>query len=520
MKADRPNILLIVTDHQAWHGRFAEGGFPIDLPVWRAFTAEGACFDRAYSVCPLCTPARASMLAGTYPSRHGLLWNTEYPRVDGLSDFRDDQRLYGHCLAEAGYRNAYVGKWHCGRRQVAQDFGLEGWSLPDYGKPYMSQAYRDYAERRGLAPSEAFIEHWLGHPDEVGRSHRLHHEQAFYFENASGVLAGPPEGHLDKFVANMAAEKLDELARGPQPWSLVASFWGPHHPYLPTEPFAGKVDPRAIPQYPTFDDDLATRPFRHWEHRYIRHGRPRDQWPEWSTWQEVLARAYEQQMQVDHAVGNLLASLAATGQADNTLVLWVADHGDAIGCHGGLWDKGSTFTEETARVPLAIRWPAEFAGGARSDALVTNMDVTATMLEAAGLGVPAEMDSRSLLALCRDDHCADWPDELICEHHGHHTRIAQRIVVTNRYKYVAALYDGDELYDLREDPYETSNLVCSPDHREIAREMRDRLIRHIDATQDALAAGQMRFWLEGAFGAQSPCEPLPPRETTSAHLSD
>lgn len=74
-----------------------------------------------------------------------------------------------------------------------------------------------------------------------------------------GVLHGPPEAHEQNFIANLAIEKLGELAKQSQPWSLVASFWGPRQPCLPSEPFASRVGPASIPRYPSFDDDLAGR---------------------------------------------------------------------------------------------------------------------------------------------------------------------------------------------------------------------------------------------------------------------
>ena len=96
-------------------------------------------------------------------------------------------------------------------------------------------------------------------------------------------------------------------------------------------------------------------------------------------------------------------------------MIWCADHGDAVASHGGLWDKSSTFIEEVARVPLAIRWPEGLEGGKCVHRLVSNMDVTATMLDAAGVAIPEEMHSRSLLPLCGDPETATWPDHVICE---------------------------------------------------------------------------------------------------------
>ena len=158
----------------------------------------------------------------------------------------------------------------------------------------------------------------------------------------------------------------------------------------------------------------------------------------------------------------------------------MADHGDAVASHGRLWDKASTFTEEVGRVRLAVRWPAGMEGGKVVDQLVSNMDVTATILDAAGVAVPAEMHSRSLLPLCDDPRSADWPDQVICEHHGHGHILPQRIIVHDRTKYVAALFDGDELYDLEADPFEMHNLIDEPGYVGVRQDLRARLLQHME----------------------------------------
>ncbi len=482
-KQTKPNILFIITDHHAFYAHDRPGQFEYKWPVFEKFCDEGIRFDRAYSVCPLCTPARASMLTGVYPSSHGLMWNTDYADIH---DFRDGQKLYTDYLSQTGYRNAYVGKWHCGKNKLAADFGMEGWSLPDYGKVYMSDAYKSYAAKRQLGDARARIEYDLDHPEWNGKTLTLHHPSPWRFMNASGVLIGPPEAHEENFVAHLAVQKLRELAKADQPWSLVASFWGPHQPYFPTEPYASRVQPKTIPEYPTFNDDLQGRPLRYILHRDFSHP-SRQAWPEWSIWQKILARAYGQGYQTDAAIGRILNALEASGQAENTVVIWCADHGDALASHGGLWDKASTYIEEVARVPMAIRWPARLKGGKRTDKIVSNMDVTATILEVVGIKVPGYMHSRSLLELCREPQHADWPKYTVAEHHGHGDQITQRIIVGRRYKYVAALFDGDELYDLQKDPFEQHNLVDSTDHREIREQLRKRIIEHIERNEDEMA---------------------------------
>ncbi len=481
MEQSQPNIVFIITDHQAYYGHDRGGEYDYKWQNFERFAGEGIRFERAYSVCPLCSPARSSMMTGLYPSSHGIIMNTEVPLFDNQADLDTGQLLYSHYLSQAGYRNGYVGKWHCGRQRLPIDYGIEGWSLPDYGKIYMSDAYRAYAAERGFGDARAQIEYNLNYPEWQGQEIVLHDPSPWKFMNGSGILAGPPEAHEEQFVAHLACEKLREFAAADQPFSLVVSLWGPHQPYYPSADYADLVDPSEIPEYPSFRDDLSGRPLRHQFHKEISH-RSSQAWSDWSTWQEILARCYAQGHQTDAAIGNVLDTLDELCLAENTIVIWLADHGDAVASHGGLWDKSSTFIEEVARVPMAIRWPAGIEPGQVTDQLVSNMDATATMLDAAGIDAPDTMHSRSLLPLCQTADDADWSDELICEHVGHGHLFPQRMILHDRYKYVFSLHDMNELYDLQEDPFELKNLVHDRQYADIIADMKRRLTQHIEGS--------------------------------------
>ena len=482
MPDSKPNIVFIIADHQAFYGHDREGEYEYKWPNYERFASEGIRFDRAYSVCPLCSPARSSMMTGVYPSSHGIIMNTEADGFGNQSDIESGQPLYSHYLSQAGYRNGYVGKWHCGRERLPIDYGIEGWSLPDYGKIYMSDAYKDYAEERGFGDARAQMEYNINYPEWRGQEIVLHDPSPWKFMNGSGVLAGPPEAHEEQFVAHLACEKLREFAADDQPFSLVVSLWGPHQPYYPSAEYADMVDPAAIPEYPSYRDDLAGRPFRHLYHREISHASAAA-FPEWSIWQEILARCYAQGYQTDAAIGNVLDTLDELSLTDNTIVIWLADHGDAVASHGGLWDKSSTFIEEVVRVPMAIRWPAAIEGGRRTDQLVSNMDATATMLDAAGVAVPEYMHSRSVLPLSQTPDEDDWSDELICEHMGHGgVMFPQRMILRDRYKFVFSIHDMNELYDLQDDPYEMNNLIQDGQYADVIADMKQRLIQHFEGS--------------------------------------
>lgn len=474
--SDRPNLLLVIHDHVAWHGHYGErGGCSYRWPAYERLRRDGCEFSQGRCIQPLCTPARSSILTGLRPARHGLMFNCERP---GFNDLKPGTALFTEHLRSAGYRCAYVGKWHCGRQRIARDHGLEGWSLPDYGHVYRSAEYQAYAQPRGLRPL-ARIEHQVDHQDWVGSVRDLAaDERALTSMDSSGVLLGPPEAHEATFLGHEGVRWLQHLGAGPQPWCLVLSLWSPHQPFFPSEPFASAIAPESIPEHPSFRDDLRGRPSRHRLMSDLQHP-GRQAWKgEWATYQRILGRAYGQGLQADAAVGQVLDALDASGQAGNTLVAVTADHGDALACHGGQWNKTSVFYEELARIPLALRWPGHIAAGA-SPALVSNLDLPATLLEAAGVAVPDTWDSRSLLPLCAGD---PGREELVLEH-TLDERVPQRVLYHGRWKYVAALFDGHELYDLAADPWELHNLAEDPAHLAVREDLAARLLRQLEGSQ-------------------------------------
>jgi len=479
-KTDKPNILFIITDHYAYYGHFDTANGKFGMPYTESLAKEGIFFKNAYCVQPLCSPARASMMSGVYPSKHGMRWNTGASRSEKFArtEFKPEQKLYSHFLSQAGYRNGYFGKWHCAETKTAADYGFEGWSLPDYGKIYMSDAYKDYCRKRGLGDATALIEHSVNHPKWEGTKQVLHHKSTWRFMNNSGILQGPKEAHEENFVANLAIEKLHEFSKSKQPFSMTVSFWGPHHAYFPSEEYAGKVDPSKIKELANFRDDYAKKPHRHIEHRDHTHegkNRWRNNWP---IWQSILARCYEQMLQIDDAIKDVVETLKKLGLYDNTIIIFCADHGDSVASRGGLWDKSSTYTEEVARVPMFVRFPKKIKEPYISDKLVSNMDTTATILDAAGVEVPEYFDSRSLLELV--DNPNQWRDVLVSEHNGKGDKVLERIAIKGNYKYVAALPERDELYDLKNDPNEFVNLVDDKKYQHVKQQMQQELIRHME----------------------------------------
>ncbi len=483
----KPNILWLVGDH--WAFKHHVDLYPqLRLETYEALGREGVVFDQAYSVCPLCQPARSSMLTGTLPHRHGILLNDE--ESGGAFRFRPDQKMISHYLAEAGYRNAYFGKLHCGHDKTARDFGFEGWAPRSYGEPYRSPEYARYLAERGLKFPRVTIDWDVRNPENVGKTFQLgevREVNGFGPWVAAGRLDGTLETHEAVFTANLACRWLEENARGGSPFFLRVDTWGPHPPYHSAGDFIGRVDPKSLAPYPGFGLNFEGMPgnFQWSTGIWDKGERTRN----WTWWQTGLARCFEQAMIVDHALGRVVEALDRLGLGKDTLVIYTADHGDLIASHGGKMNKDTLMLEECERVPMALRWPARFAGGHVTRALVNNIDPAATALDAAGIARPADFDCESMLPLCENPE-APGRDALMCEEHGQSKiEYIQRMVRWKHYKYVAHLDDIDELYDLAADPYEHRNLVAEPGCASALREVRDvtlaLMARHEDNSPDA-----------------------------------
>jgi arylsulfatase A-like enzyme len=476
---DQPNLLLLLNDHQAYYRHGWDGGPRPLRPGFEALAAGGVDFSRAYTPCPLCMPVRRTLLTGVFPHRHRLLQNSE-------EQTPAPYELYFAPLAAAGYRNFYFGKWHAGPPGSALDRGCAGFTLPSFGNPYDTPEYRAYLERRGLPTVEHLIE-WNHSPHRKNVRPGQRYRGADGWFDASGVTLTPNDTHEAFFLANLACDQLRELARTGQKFAMRVDFWGPHQPYFPTREFVDLYDQTAIPEYGNLHDNFASKPEIYRTQRSYPFG-PDGKLIEPSPlsraeWQRLLVLCYAHTTMIDAAGRRVLDALAELGLADNTLVVWSTDHGDALGCHGGHYDKGTYMPEEMLRVPMALRWPGRVPPGQSCDRLVSLMDLTPTFLEATGTRLEHDMDGRSLMGLCAGS-AAGWRDDLMCETHGYGDDVYGRALVTERYKYIANTGQMHELYDLERDPYELENLIDRPELAAVQTDLRRRLAAWQQRTHD------------------------------------
>lgn len=480
----QPNILLLFNDHQAYYGHGEMSGSPrIKRPNFEKIRDEGIEFTHAYTSCPLCSPARRTVLTGLFPNNHGEIKNdTNHPF---------DRETYLDKLAEIGYKNYYFGKWHAGPG-TAHDHHCEGFSYESYNNPYIKPEYKEYLKKNKYPNFQVRIQRSFWKETKVKglKEGNLYSPSMNWCnEHATGNMTTPKETHESFFLANLACKKLREIAasRNKQPFHLRVDFWGPHQPYFATPEFLNMYNPEDIKMYPSFQDDLINKPEVYkMEYNIPLNKNGKIVYPNplpWSEWQKVLAFNYAQQTLIDEAGGLVLKTLEEVGLADNTLIVWTADHGDAVASHGGHFDKASYMPEEVVRIPLVLKYPNNIPAGQICNKLVSNIDIAPTFLDAAGITFNNPIDGQSLLPLCLRKN-VNWRKDLMCQTHGHIFSHLGRLVVTDQYKYIFNDEDKDELYNLKNDPYELNNIIDENQNSDLLINMKTRLNKWRKQTGD------------------------------------
>ncbi len=463
--SQKPNILVFMTDHQRADTVLSE--HPAQTPNLTRLAEQGLTFTNAFCPSPHCCPSRATFHSGLYPSRHGV-WNN-VSNTHALSrGLNDGVRLWSEDLAEADYDLAWAGKWHVSVLERPRD---RGWrELGDHVSGHTPNEHGNYWQdyRKQAAEPE---------PTERGEGEILRPGYGTY------RLYGTREAGNgnDERSCELAIEALPKLAGGDKPWALYIGCTGPHDPYYVPQRYLDLYDLDDVPLPESFADQLTDKPRIYQRMRQMR-------WDQLSEREirEGIRHFWAYCSYLDDLFGKVLTALDATGQAENTLVLYCADHADYCGEHG-LFAKGIPCFRGAYHIPAVMRWPAGIAQpGRRVDALVSEADYAPTLTELAGVKTDRHFTGQSLMPFIRGEQPADWRDALFTQCNGVELYYTQRAVMTRDYKYVFNGFDMDELYDLRRDRNEMHNLAADPAMEPIKRQMCRRLWQFAHEEQDML----------------------------------
>ncbi len=478
--AQRPNILLILTDQQRRDSLGCYGNPVCRTPNLDRLASRGVRFDRNYVANPICMPNRLSIFTGQNIRNHGLWTN-------GL--LIGERRTLPGWLAEHGYRTASIGKIH---------FTPYGGNAGNLESSHYWQGPDANPDWHGPYWGFQHVELTIGHTAQLA-----HYGQWFRARGGTAamlephrLLAGgdsyrrhlPEELHDSAFVAERSIAYLRECRQADQPFFLVSSFPDPHHPFDPPVTVAAQYDPADMPRPVGGREDLAGRPphyLQHFRGEWHRKGRVPPSHPDGyseAATGEKIAHTCAMVELIDRNVGRMLDHLEQSGLASNTIVLFTADHGELLGDHG-LWYKGPFYYEGLLNTPLIAAGPG-LAGGTVSDALISDLDIAPTLCELAGLPPLPAMDGISQKPHLDDprrrvrDHC------LVEYRNGYGSAdVSSKCIVTETSKYVRYQDGTEELTDLREDPRERFNLAVAPQGRRAVSALRTRLLDAILTTE-------------------------------------
>jgi len=456
MSDGRPNILIFQTDHE--RADVVVEGHPCRTPHVERLAREGVRFSRMFTVAAHCCPSRATFMTGLYPSHHGIYNNVANTMAIHMG-LKPGVRTFSERLREAGYTLSYSGKWHVSHTENPADRGWEENLVTAGADAHHGVTWEDWRERAREAPDDA--------PRRRGEIVCPGYFRRFLYGKRGREIGDDP----DYRIVQAGVRALREVSARVQPWCVYIGLSGPHDPYMIPEKYATMYDPKAIALPPNYHDDLADKPRIYQRQR-------RQLWDQLSEDEvrEAIAHFWGYCTMLDEMFGEVMDGLEATGQAENTLVVRNSDHGDLVGAHG-LFLKGVPAFDEAYRVPTVVRWPSGVVRPGRvEEVLVTHADMAPTFLDAAR--APALPTSgRSLMPWLRDVTPEDPPDAVFTQFNGVELYYTQRAVRTHEYKYVFNGFDFDELYDLRNDPYEQRNLTDDPSMESVKRDLVRRMWR-------------------------------------------
>ena len=446
---EKLNLLFIFTDQQRADTMAAYGNLQIEVPNLNRLAREAVVFERAYVTQPICTPSRSSIMTGLYPHNTGCIRNNVplprdvYALVE-LADFKE-------------YRKCYIGKWHLGDEVFCQH-GFDEWiSIEDkYRRYYRSgrdrfahSSYHNWLVKNGLKPPRI---------DKDG----------FKYWSRKDAAKLPEELSKPWFEALMASQFIRKCARADTPFILYVNFLAPHPPLEgPRENQYNPEDvtlPKNFYNTPADDSTVIVKTHSLSE----------------MDWRRRIAKYWGRISQVDTAVGKILSTIKECGLEDNTVIVFTSDHGDMMGSHQ-LSGKGVLF-EEAVRVPLLIKIPGVHARVISEP--VSQVDIVPTLLDIMGKPIPNELDGYSWKPMLEGSGEFTEKNVFIewfpSARQGHVDHLVRTIITPDGWKFNWSVLGRHELYNLKEDPLESTNLASDRKYHSLMR----RLIRDIQSWQN------------------------------------
>jgi len=459
-----PNIIFILSDDHRYDFMGFTGRVPgLVTPGFDRMAREGVCIQNAFVSTSLSSPSRASILTGQYAHTHKV--------VNNFSPLPENLMFFPQYLQRAGYRTAFFGKWHMGNGTAESAFGFDHLeSFAGQGEYYNPHLLTDgtWIQYNDSTYSPVLLtDHTLEFmKEQVGRDRPF-----FVYLSHKAVHEDFQPAKRDK-----GRYRDLEIQYPPSMWITAGPDSKKYMQGKRTDGSSIVVNYKDIPGW--------VREQRYSEHGvdYMAHGM--------YEFDQAYLDYLECLMGVDNSIERILDYLTEAGLKENTLVIYMGDNGFAFGEHG-LVDKRTAY-EESMRVPMLAWGTSRIKPGAKIKGMVLNIDIAPTILDLAGVKKPGQMQGESFLPLLADIGYP-WRGRIYYEYYWEydypHTP-TQYAVRTDRYKFImtVGIWDINQLYDLSKDPWEVNNLIRSPEHQEIAKQL----------------TGELWDWLEKTGGLSIP----------------
>ncbi|MGB7159602.1 MAG: sulfatase, partial [Tepidisphaeraceae bacterium] len=430
--APRPNIVFVITDDQRWDTMGCAGHPYLKTPSMDRLAREGAMFTNAFVTTPLCSPSRSSFLTGQYVHTTGVKGNG--PAMNAIGH---QLVTFPRLLKDAGYETAYVGKWHMGN---------------------------DDSPRPGF-------DRWVSFKG-----------QGVYVDPVLNV-DGKEEaksGYVTDIISDYAVDfvKRDHA----KPFCLYVGHKAVHGPFKPADRHADAYANEPVPRAPSVKDNLSGKPVLSRELAGVKN----DQRIKPDGPSDVGPRGQMRcLLSVDEGLGRILDALDERRIADDTIVIFTSDNGFFWGEHR-LADKRAAY-EESIRVPLLMRYPKLIKPGSKLPEMALNIDIAPTALQLAGAPIPKNVQGKSLVPLF-EGKLGLWRGAALFEYfqeQGFPRVPSWQAVRNDRWKYIhyTDVPDADELYDLKNDPYEMKNLIADAGAAEQVKSLKAELERQLNETK-------------------------------------
>ncbi len=443
-KHKSPNVLLIMTDQHRKDCIGAYGNSAIKTPNLDLLAEGGTKFENCWVQHAACMPSRACIFTGRYPMAHGV-------RANGVS-LRKSETTLAHALKSGGYRTGGAGKFHF---------------LPHY--PYRSplplmenhpEPYYGFEEFH-LGEDGRSGEHWVW----IKRNHPEHDKTPDH--------RIPLELHNSFWSASHTVDFIRKCGGRGERFFAFCSFVDPHHGYNPPAPYNKMYREQDMPEPIRREDEFADKP-PHLQKRVKRREGVRDDAAHNRT------QYYGEVTFIDDAIGRILKVLDELELRDDTLIVFVSDHGDMLGDHD-LYFKGLAYPQ-SANVPLIFNWPGRIAAGKTVKGIVQEIDLMPTILELVGVECPDGVQGRSQAKVLTGDSSETGYEYAYIEHADHDYSLRSD-------KWRFTYYPGEnygELYDVRSDPNEFINLWDRPQYASVKHRLTRKLLDRIAETRDPL----------------------------------